>query len=356
MNIQWPPNKITDLAQLRAMHTALVPPFVGHVYPYVPSINLGHLANACLTDPGPKPVANPQYVVDIADALVYKGADFIISNTAAVGGALLYHESIDFVVSFGEWSNVHPQMPTDEAVILKGSTLLIGGTWEENYYHFIFETIGRCCSFEKFCYSFADVDRIVVSQVPNNVKWEWFKYLGIADKIMVAPESFMYCERLILPSLSSNGITKETITYLRNRISPRRGESRRIFVTRGHASNGRNLVNEDLFFTKLLKPHGFEKVIMDSMSLADQANLIFSARAIVALHGGALSNLVFAAPQSHVLEIFGESYVTGAFLHLANQSRLKHFHIICPEVNQRGHFSDYEIDLEQIDLHPFLQD
>lgn len=349
IDILWPPNKITDVNELLSLHKSPAPPFVGTYRPSTQSINLGTLSNKSFTEEQAAPEGE-SFVVDISDAVVHKGANFVVNGSNK--GRLLYNKFIDPIVYFSEQKD-NPFTPYSSIEFMSGVTLLVGGTWDENYYHFSCEVLGRFCAFERFCYSFSDIDRVIVSQVPSDIQWEWFRLIGIADKVMVAPESFLVCERLLLPSRSLQP-SLETISYLRNKVCLRRGEMRRIFVSRGSPRNGRVIVNEDALFHEFLEPLGFEKVTMCQLSLHEQANTFFSASCIVAGHGAALANLVFANPNISVLEFFGESYVNSCLLRLANQLNIRHYHVICKEVNQKSQFSDYFVDYENMDIKPFL--
>lgn len=352
--IEWPPNKKTNINDLISLHRSPVPAAVGTYKRFIQSINLGVLSSDQLIDLSENKIKPlPMFVVDMNNALLYKGADFVV-DTSHPGGALLYNSAIDSITHFPDWLKMHDNRGPKEAFFLKGSTLLIGGTWEENFFHFVFEVLGRCGTFERFGYSFSDVDRILVSQNPSDNRWDWFRSLGIADKITVAPDCFLLCERLLLPSLSPMGAPLETISYLRNKIAPSHNGKKRIFVSRGNKKNGRALMNAECFFDTVLKPVGFEMVTMDGMTVREQADTFCSASHIIAPNGAALSNLIFSAPHVKVLEIFGKSYINPAILHLANQLDIQHHHVVCEELNERGSFSDFYIDIEKIDMNPFL--
>lgn len=351
----WPPNKMTSIQDLISLHRSPVPAVEGTFRVWVPSVNLGVLESEVFEDTEKKIEHFPLFVVDMSDALVYKGADFVV-DTSHPGGALLYNSTIDSIIHFTDWLQMHDRREPKEAFLLKGSTLLIGGTWEENFAHFVSEVMGRCSTFERFGYAFSDVDTILVSQNISETRWDWFRSVGIADKVKVAPDCFLLCERLLLPSLSPTGVPLETIEYLRKKIAPSCNGKNRIFVSRGNKKNGRNLSNEAVFFDRLLKPVGFERVTMDGMTVKEQADIFFSATHIIAPHGAALSNLIFANAHAKVLEIFGKSYVNPCMFQIANQLHVKHYHIICEELNDRGTLSDFYVDMNKIDLRLFLSE
>lgn len=77
--------------------------------------------------------------------------------------------------------------------------------------------------------------------------------------------------------------------------------TRRLYVGRGSRGR-RNLANEAQI-SDYAAQHGFEKLDMDGRSVAEQAQLFSQAAFIIAPHGAALTNLLFATPGARVLEL-----------------------------------------------------
>jgi capsular polysaccharide biosynthesis protein len=77
----------------------------------------------------------------------------------------------------------------------------------------------------------------------------------------------------------------------------------------------------DADFEKLLRdfltPQGFEFVNLDFLSNAEQIALFNEAKEIVAIHGGALSNIVFTNKDCRIFEIFTHPYRTYFFREIA---------------------------------------
>ena len=86
----------------------------------------------------------------------------------------------------------------------------------------------------------------------------------------------------------------------------------RIYISRNHpegfASRRRKIVNEHDFLDAISK-YGFQTVYLESMSIDEQARMIFPASVVIAPHGAGLFNLVFCDTTKHVdvLELFGDS-------------------------------------------------
>lgn len=80
---------------------------------------------------------------------------------------------------------------------------------------------------------------------------------------------------------------------------------RKIYLTREHVKSGRKIINE-LQLRDLLITKGFQIVIPDKLSVANQAKLFNESKCIISPHGAALANLVFCEPNTRVLELFNQ--------------------------------------------------
>ena len=129
------------------------------------------------------------------------------------------------------------------------------------------------------------------------------------------------------------------------RADPARG--RRIYVSRRDAP-GRRVLNEaDL--TRALAARGFETVSLAGMSVREQAALFDSAAWIVAPHGAALANMVFARPGATLLELFPRSYGTPAYYMLAAAAQVRYGCHIVPETavapREDRSLDDFSVDV-----------
>jgi hypothetical protein len=100
--------------------------------------------------------------------------------------------------------------------------------------------------------------------------------------------------------------------------------ARRLYIRRGTAN--RAVLNEDDVLA-LLEPAGFEAVTMDGRSVTDQATMFASSEVVVASHGAALANLVFARPGTAVVELMGTNTASKLYALLAWRRALR-YHLI----------------------------
>jgi capsular polysaccharide biosynthesis protein len=100
----------------------------------------------------------------------------------------------------------------------------------------------------------------------------------------------------------------------------------RIFLLRGPVRTKRVINEEELL--RLLRPLGFVPVIMDSMTVVQQAQLFANAKIIVAGHGAALTNLLFAQEGTVVVELFPPNFREASFLAAATHARADYYYVI----------------------------
>lgn len=120
----------------------------------------------------------------------------------------------------------------------------------------------------------------------------------------------------------------ELLNLVRRAYAPReavRGK-RRVFISRGNASR-RRLLNEDAV-TALLAPAGFEIVRMEELSFDAQVRLMQETAVLVAPHGAGLTNMLFCAPGTHVVECADLGFPNPNFYALA--SALGHRYWLVP--------------------------
>lgn len=128
---------------------------------------------------------------------------------------------------------------------------------------------------------------------------------------------------IIVPPLAGNCAgywPAECVTWFRERVAkiyaldPAASRNQRIFISRKLAAI-RQISNEPDVL-EALRPLGVEAHQMERYPMREQAALFHQAEWVIAPHGAGLTNLVFAQPQTSVLEVF-------------NQRTLDHYRLLC---------------------------
>ena len=82
---------------------------------------------------------------------------------------------------------------------------------------------------------------------------------------------------------------------------------------------------------ELLVSRGFQAVTMDGRTVVEQAALLSRAECVVAPHGAALANLVFAPPGTTVVELTNNNWPHPVFRHIAATMGFRYVAIVGDE-------------------------
>ena len=170
---------------------------------------------------------------------------------------------------------------------------------------------------------------------------EYLAMAGIAPDRILCPTAWSHFapDRVIVPSLPgiSGCPPPETVTFLRQLRDRALGTPgvprprRRLYVTR-HGS--RAVANEAEIRTRLAR-HGFEPIDAGAMSVRAQMAAFTDAEIVVGAHGGALTNLVYCAPGTPVIELMPASYINPCFRLLCWSAGLVYGGLTCPSVGHK---------------------
>jgi capsular polysaccharide biosynthesis protein len=113
-------------------------------------------------------------------------------------------------------------------------------------------------------------------------------------------------------------------------------------------------VHEEALF-ELLEQRGFVRIEPGGMSVRDQIDHFAAAEVVVAPHGAALTNLVFARPGVKVLEIFPASYVNSCFWAITDSVPDSHYtYLVAGDADAYGRGSAMNRIQADIDVDPSI--
>jgi capsular polysaccharide biosynthesis protein len=239
---------------------------------------------------------------------------------------------------------------------LKGSSLLIDvRTHSQNYFHWLHEAAPRFAIAASQGLAPEKFDHVLVSRPTQSFHKETLKQwnIGPVQVVDTAEHPHVECEELC--ALSDTWMFPYDAIVRGARASTHSADinvaTRRIFIDRRDATT-RQLLNANTLYDAL-QPLGFERVVLSGLSIEAQANLFSAAECIVAVHGAALSNLVFCQPKTFVLELHHPRYLLGLYWRMAQRlglhyaasvgrdaspdipdSRAAHLSVDCGEVSQ----------------------
>lgn len=217
-----------------------------------------------------------------------------------------------------------PRFPRAET--LPGVGLVLGVLSIESFYHFLLECLPKL----SLCRPWWDsIDHFIVNGKAGGYAERWLLHAGIpAAKLRwLGDLGHFRCEQLLFtgPLTGHHYVTPTVLRHL-HALWPR-GEAgsaanRRIWISRRGAS-ARDLRWESSLLAQL---PGFETVVLQDLSPAEQISLMRSARVIAGPHGAGLAGMVFAPAGTQVWE-FCEVSDPGAntfYSRLAQVAGLRH--------------------------------
>ncbi len=232
-------------------------------------------------------------------------------------------------------------------------SLVSAGGANTNYFHFLFDSLTRLHLLRKTGW----FDRVDWFWIPNQA----YKFQKeILEAAGVPPEKWlnsqekqhieadtMICTHLSRPR---GHISKWMCEYVESlMISQKNDYSPYIFISRADAPT-RRLTNETAW-EKYLKPLGFKKYVLSTLSWQEQANLFAQASCVVAQHGAGLSNLVFSNAPCLVVELYHENYFNPDFFGISQQKGLNHVRFPCQHAQAHDLLLDWEKLLIELKKH-----
>ena len=232
--------------------------------------------------------------------------------------------------------------------------ILVGG--DDNYSHWLFRNMLKLSTLDRagLLYSYP----WLVNSDLRSYQTEYMTLLGqqSAHLIKVERQAVIACRRVLVPALhvSTQAVT-QGVQWMRERmadllVAPAQA-TRRLFISRGNGAR-RRLLNEDAVYADL-QARGFERVVPDELSVAEQIATFSGARIVVAAHGAALTNMIFAPPGAAIIELTSSAIEhMNLFRKLARSTQQRVITIVsadyavaADEVNMH---SDYRIDVQAV--------
>jgi hypothetical protein len=184
---------------------------------------------------------------------------------------------------------------------------------------------------------------------------ESLRLLGFDNSkhVVTRRDTHFACDSLIVPSFhgAPGNVPPWAIEFLRKQFLaslPLPGSKRRIYVSRSKAS-GRRITNEEEILP-ILASRGFVRVELEEISLSAQIALFAGAEAVVAPHGAGLTNLIWCAPQTKILEVFSPLYVNLCYWSIA--SAADYYYLLGTEEEVVDDVNDSRYFLENISVDP----
>jgi hypothetical protein len=186
---------------------------------------------------------------------------------------------------------------------ISGSVGYLSNTHPGNYYHWFAWMLPLMGTYRDRLG--IDPDYYYVGRPVRPFHLETLERAGVAPERVVSDA--VIADRLVADSADrkrrEGAVDRGMLGFSRRLYfeQPPTAPTRRLYVSRGEGSR-RRPTNEPQLIEYAAR-YGFEKVTMDGRAVANQARLFAEAAFIIAPHGAALTNLLFAVPGVRVLEL-----------------------------------------------------
>jgi capsular polysaccharide biosynthesis protein len=190
---------------------------------------------------------------------------------------------------------------------LRQETVSLVADGHGNYYHWMLDVLPRLAAFERE--SLVHRHYLVNQDHPFHRQTLDLLDIPAGSRTATASPEFYSAPELLVP-LVPLGVSPENVRFVRNLLLERTGlaqtppANERIYISRRHANSRRVLNEEEL--APLLKKHHFRVCYLEQLSLRQQMLLFHGAETILAPHGAAWTNLIFARSGALALEIVPE--------------------------------------------------
>ena len=240
------------------------------------------------------------------------------------------------------------QLP--KATRIEGTAAVLNNPWCHNYYHWLLEVVPRIMLLRR---AGVEPDWFVL-EFQSRYQKRVLELLGIPLDKCIQPHygQHLKADSFVRPSHPGVSAWKEMASTIKNCLAENDapGEScegkrgRRIYISRKAAAH-RKLANE-AELDRDLAACGFESHSFESIDFSQQVRLMRDAEVIVAVHGAALANLIFARPGTPVIEICPiNRYNPDCFPRVSQKMGLRHASVMASSTRFR---QQLQVDLSDV--------
>lgn len=214
---------------------------------------------------------------------------------------------------------------------IKGTVAYLSNTATNHYGHWLQHTLPLIRFYWEIIGK-QNIDRYYIGDCPiSSFQIETLNSLDISKQQIINYPC--QAERLLTAikyRSHQNGSSKytdiSTFRFIRELFSPNQNSNyKKIYVQRGVVKH-RKVINENEILNYLNKL-GFVPLVMDGKSVQEQVDIFSNANVIIAPHGSALHNVIYAQPNTKVIELFPFNYHCTANFTFASYANTNYYYV-----------------------------
>ena len=236
--------------------------------------------------------------------------------TSLYGGAVIdsHNKMYERFSQFPWGIELHPAMsqPYLGAISKKigKGVFLITPEARNNYYHWMVDLLPRLLLAKKYSLQEFQGARIILHSPARDYEDQTLALAGVSPEQVIRLNRFelIQAEQLLVPDYEGAELVfpewkKQLLNEFKTDVLgyAKKVAHRKIYLVRGKQRT-RQLIGED-HLIQALEEKGFEAIDPQLLTLKQQMKVLSEASVVVALHGAALTNLVFCLPGTQVIEI-----------------------------------------------------
>lgn len=231
---------------------------------------------------------------------------------------------------------------------LQGTSCFLDARSSFIYYHWMMDVLPKFSVLKAAGIELNDIDHFIV-RCQSSFQKQTLQHLGIPVDRIVSPgnHNVTRCQNLIVPYLKHDrgdrfynglglGMAQWVPDWLkRTFLSHTPQQKEKIYISR--TCRGTRSLAHEKHLVEELSLRGFRCITLETLSVTAQAELLASAKFVIAPHGAGLTNLAFCQPGTTVIEIFGE-YVVPCYWALSQLSALDyHAYFVKSDQQESAH-------------------
>lgn len=225
--------------------------------------------------------------------------------------------------------NLLPYLKNVEPVKLKGNCFNAIVEGSVVYTHWLLDTLPRLLFLTDQGHDLDAFDHFLFAGITTKFHRQTLELLGIPDhKIVTRARDGRLFSVDSFTTVSAPRIAFASHPNLYARVrslflgeTSKRKTSRRIYISRGKARRRRVVNEQDL--EAVFQRYGVEILHLEDYSISETAAIMNEASHIIAPHGAGLANLVFAQPETKVLELYS-AHLSNEYWVISNQQNLQY--------------------------------
>lgn len=228
----------------------------------------------------------------------------------------------------------------------------IANGWYDNFYHFSLECLAKLFVLKDYL----PTSIVIMPKQLSKFHREWLDILGIKDVSYIDENEIISSLKVIscnFPNRDLNyhhqiliGLKEWILSKVKIQpisISPK------ILIGRPQGSK-RNLSNIEEVKSALAKK-GYTYIEMENYSLIEQISIFYQSTNIVAVHGAALTNLLFCQQGTKIIDLMHEKYNVLCFYKLSKHLELDYQLLNCKGedgIKDSFGYKNFEVDINQL--------